>query len=199
MYKRIIIFSVLTFSIGIFGFKFKQTKQNKQPNILFILVDDWGNFDLSATGSNFYETPNIDKLYKQGMTFNQAYATYPRCVPSRYSIMTGSHPVRQGKDDSGVVGFHIENSTMSIGQAMKNAGYSTFYLGKWHLGGDEFAPINKGFDQTFAAGVAGGVSSHFAPYNKNFQALGGVPEAETAPIDNVENSPEGECLRRPSD
>lgn len=194
MKKRALFYSLIAISLVFFGFNSVNPSKKTKPNILFILVDDWGNFDLSATGSTFYETPNIDKLYKQGMTFNQAYATYPRCVPSRYSIMTGRHPARQGQDDSGVLGFHIENSTLSIGQAMKNAGYSTFYLGKWHLGGDEFAPINKGFEQTFAAGAAGGVSSHFAPYNRDFQSLGGVPEAETAPIDNVENAPEGECL-----
>ena len=194
MCKRILHFSIIAFSVAFFGFDFKKLAPKKKPNILFILVDDWGNFDLSATGSAFYETPNIDKLYKQGMRFNQAYATYPRCVPSRYSIMTGSHPVRQGQDDSGVVGFHINNPNISIGQAMKNSGYTTFFLGKWHLEGDEFAPLHKGFDQTFAAGAAGGVSSHFAPYNRDFQSLGGVPEAETAPIDNVENAPNGECL-----
>jgi len=168
--------------------------QKNKPNILFILVDDYGYFDLSATGSKFYETPNIDKLFKESLRFNKAYATYPRCVPSRYSIMTGSHPARKGQDDSGVVGFHLENETVSVGQAMKNAGYNTFYLGKWHLGGGEFAPDKKGFDEIFAAGAAGGVSSHFAPYNRDFQNLGGVPEAETAPIDNVENAPVGECL-----
>jgi arylsulfatase A-like enzyme len=194
MNKRIVFFSVIAFAMAIFGFNFKGLAPKKKPNILFILVDDWGNFDLSATGSTFYETPNIDKLYKEGMRFNQAYATYPRCVPSRYSIMTGSHPARQGQDDSGVLGFHIEKNNVSIGQAMKNSGYTTFYLGKWHLGGDEFAPTNKGFDQTFAAGAAGGVSSHFAPYNRDYQALGGVPEAETAPIANVETAPNGECL-----
>lgn len=194
MLKRFSVFAIITLSVGILGFIEKKNPQKSKPNILFILVDDWGHFDLSATGSTFYETPNIDKLYQQGMSFKQAYATYPRCVPSRYSIMTGSHPARQGQDDSGVVGFHIEGAKVSIGQAMKDAGYSTFYLGKWHLGGDEFAPINKGFDQTFAAGAAGGVSSHFAPYNKDFQSLGGVPEAETAPIDNVTNAPNGECL-----
>lgn len=165
-----------------------------KPNVLFILVDDWGYFDLAATGSRFYETPHIDVLYAEGMTFTQAYATYPRCVPSRYSIMTGTHPARFGQDDSGVVGFHIQAPTKSIGDAMKEVGYSTFYVGKWHLGGNEFAPIHRGFEATFAAGAAGGVSSHFAPYNRDFKALGGVPEAETAPIDQVENAPEGECL-----
>lgn len=173
----------------------RQTKSNAgKPNILFILVDDYGWRDLAVTGSSFYETPHMDKLFKQGMRFDQAYASYPRCVPSRYSIMTGSHPARRGQDDSGVVGFHIEAPAVTIGQAMKNNGYNTFYLGKWHLGGGEFAPVNRGFDQTFAAGAAGGVASHFAPYNEGFEGLGGVPEAEVAPIENVENAPKGECL-----
>lgn len=187
MTKKLLIFLFLIFTEFSYAQKVK-------PNILFILVDDYGYFDLSATGSKFYETPNIDRLFKESMRFNQAYATYPRCVPSRYSIMTGTHSARKGQDDSGVVGFHLEGQTTSIGQAMKQAGYHTFYLGKWHLGGNEYGPNNKGFDEIFAAGAAGGVSSHFAPYNRDFQNLGGVPEAETAPIDNVENAPEGECL-----
>ncbi|MFN8345396.1 MAG: sulfatase [Spirosomataceae bacterium] len=195
MLKRILLSTFLFSLLIVFGFRFRRSANApKKPNILFLLVDDYGYRDLSVTGSSFYETPHMDQLFRQGMRFNQAYATYPRCVPSRYSIMTGSHPARQGQDDSGVVGFHIDGPTVSIGQAMKNSGYNTFYLGKWHLGGNEFAPSHQGFDQTFAAGAAGGVSSHFAPYNRDFQALGGVPEAETAPIDNVDNAPNGECL-----
>lgn len=166
----------------------------EKPNILFILVDDYGWRDLSVTGSSFYETPHMDKLFRKGMMFTRAYASYPRCVPSRYSIMTGTHPARQGQDDSGVLGFHIKAPNVSIGTAMKNSGYNTFYIGKWHLGSGEYTPANRGFDVSFAAGGAGGVSSHFAPYNKNYTGTGGVPEAETAPVPDMDDAPEDECL-----
>ena len=68
----------------------------EKPNILFILADDLGYVDLSCTGSQVYETPNIDQLAKDGMIFNNAYASHPRCVPSRYSIFSGRIPSHDG-------------------------------------------------------------------------------------------------------
>jgi arylsulfatase A-like enzyme len=167
-----------------------KTANKGKPNILFILVDDFGWRDIAGTGSNFYETPNMDKLIAQGMTCTQAYASYPRCVPSRYSIMTGSYPARTataGKDE----GMHINTPNVSIGQAMKNSGYHTFYIGKWHLGGAEDIPSKKGFDQSIAAGGAGATSSHFAPYNQD--KTGKEPKKES-PITDLDDAPAGECL-----
>ena len=68
--------------------------QSKEPNILFFLVDDLGWYDLGFQGSKFYETPVIDSLSKRGMIFSSAYSSHPRCVPSRYGIMTGKYPAR---------------------------------------------------------------------------------------------------------
>jgi arylsulfatase A-like enzyme len=168
----------------------KAVASAKKPNILFILVDDFGWRDIAGTGSNFYETPNMDKLIAQGTTFTQAYASYPRCVPSRYSIMTGSYPARTataGKDE----GLRIAAPNVSIGQAMKNSGYHTFYIGKWHLGHADDIPSKKGFDQSIAAGGAGATASHFAPYNMD--KTGKEPKKE-APITDLDDAPEGECL-----
>jgi arylsulfatase A-like enzyme len=81
--------------IGIYG----QTVEKEGPNILFILVDDLGYHDLGFTGSRFYETPNIDKLASQGMTFTNAYAASPICSPSRAAIMTGKYPARLNLTD----------------------------------------------------------------------------------------------------
>lgn len=168
----------------------KTVSSAKKPNILFILVDDFGWRDMAGTGSTFYETPNMDRLMAQSMTFTQAYSSYPRCVPSRYSIMTGSYPARMatgGKDE----GLRIAEPNISIGQAMKNSGYHTFYIGKWHLGGAEDIPNKKGFDQSIAAGGAGATSSHFAPYNVD--KTGKEPKKE-APITDLDDAPAGECL-----
>ena len=98
-----------------------KSKQNKQaststsssisseakPNILIIHVDDLGYHDLSIYGSQIYQTPNIDALAKQSVQFTNAYANYPRCVPSRYAMMTGNYPVQNGDvpDD----GFKMDN------------------------------------------------------------------------------------------
>jgi arylsulfatase A-like enzyme len=168
----------------------KSVSASKKPNILFILVDDFGWRDIAGTGSTFYETPNIDRLITQGTTCSQAYSSYPRCVPSRYSIMTGSYPARtatSGKDE----GLHINVPNVSIGQAMKNSGYHTFYIGKWHLGGAEDIPSKKGFDQSVAAGGAGATASHFAPYN--LDKTGKEPKKES-PITDLDDAPVGECL-----
>jgi arylsulfatase A-like enzyme len=168
----------------------KSVSPAKKPNVLFILVDDFGWRDIAGTGSTFYETPNMDKLIAQGMTFTQAYASYPRCVPSRYSIMTGSYPARmaaKGGDEN----MRIAEPNVSIGQAMKNSGYHTFYIGKWHLGKADDIPSKKGFDQSIAAGGAGATSSHFAPYN--LDETGKEPKKE-APITDLDDAPEGECL-----
>lgn len=167
----------------------KSVKTTQKPNILFVLIDDFGWKDIAATGSNFYETPNIDKLISQGMIFNQAYSSYPRCVPSRYSIMTGLHPARvssKGNDES----LRIMLPKISIGQAMQNSGYHTFYLGKWHLGGADEIPSKKGFNQTIAASDAGAVASHFAPYNKDKTGK----EPNYPPIPDLDDAQEGECL-----
>jgi arylsulfatase A-like enzyme len=148
----------------------------KKPNILFILVDDYGWRDIASYGSNFYETPNMDKLVSQSLKFTQAYSTYPRCVPSRYSIMTGTHPARlkgDGEGKNGEEGFTVHSPNISIGQAMKDNGYKTFYIGKWHLGGEDKAPKGVGFDQSVAAGQAGATSSHFAPYNEKSNGSSG--------------------------
>jgi arylsulfatase A-like enzyme len=165
----------------------------KKPNILFILVDDYGWRDVAAYGSTFYETPNMDKLIGQSLKFTQAYSTYPRCVPSRYSIMTGSHPARlkgDGEGKDGEAGFTVHTPNISIGQAMKNNGYQTFYIGKWHLGGEDKAPNGVGFDQSIAAGQAGATSSHFAPYNEKSNGSSGKEK----PITDLDNAPKGEYL-----
>ncbi|MFY7899647.1 MAG: sulfatase-like hydrolase/transferase, partial [Chitinophagaceae bacterium] len=77
---------------------YAQQKSN-QPNIIVILVDDLGWADLSIYGSTFYETPNLDKLAKQGIRFTQNYATCPVCSPTRASLLTGKYPVKTGVTD----------------------------------------------------------------------------------------------------
>jgi len=171
----------------------KASAPAKQPNILMILVDDFGWRDIHAYGSSFYESPNMDKLIGESLKFTQAYSTYPRCVPSRYSIMTGSHPARlkgDGEGRDGEAGFTVHSPNISIGQAMKNAGYTTFYIGKWHLGGEDKAPGGVGFDQSVAAGQAGATSSHFAPYN----ITRGGTSGKEKPIPDLDDAPKDEYL-----
>lgn len=162
----------------------------ERPNILFILVDDFGARDLSCYGSALYETPNMDKLAASGAKFTQAYVAYPRCVPSRFAIMTGKLPARvQGVKDSP----HVEpGRDTTFGAAFKEAGYATFYCGKWHLGEGASNPDKVGYDTIVAAGAAGATRSHFAPYTKSQKEGGGHEEKDA--IVGLDDAPEGEYL-----
>src|SRR5690554_2315571 len=76
-----------------------EVRDLKRPNIIFLLIDDLGWRDLACYGSTFYETPHLDRLAREGMTFTQAYAAAPVCSPSRASILSGKYPARVGVTD----------------------------------------------------------------------------------------------------
>ena len=138
----------------------------RNPNILFILADDLGYHDLSCMGSEFYETPNIDKIGLEGMIFTDGHATCQVCSPSRASIMTGQFPARHGITDwigarSGIEWrehkryskllpaaylHNLPHAFTTLPEAMKEAGYLTFFAGKWHLGSEGSYPEDHGFD-----------------------------------------------------
>ena len=127
-----------------------------------ILIDDMGWKDLSACGSTFYESPNIDALMHSGMMFDNAYASCPVCSPSRASILTGKYPATVGVTDwidtSGechpVKGYlidapyikHLPHEEYNIAKCLKDNGYRTYHIGKWHLGTKEYYPECQGFD-----------------------------------------------------
>ena len=148
----------------------------KRLNFVFILLDDMGWSDLHCYGSTFYESPNVDRLAQQGMRFTQAYAACPVCSPTRASIQTGKYParvritnflkgVKSGKLLSAEYLDHLPLEEFTLGEAMKEGGYATGFIGKWHLGDRPFYPDSQGYDTI--AGVAGGMK-RFSPYkNKN--------------------------------
>lgn len=149
----------------------------KKPNVLIIIVDDLGFKDLSLNGSKLYQTPNIDLLANQGVNFQNAYASYPRCVPSRYALMTGTYPINEDHGSLSTV-----DANKSFVQTFNKAGYTSFYVGKWHLGSDQNSPKGIGFENSFAAGDAGGTDTHFYPFNVN--RVEGT-KGEKAPIADV--------------
>ena len=128
-----------------------------RPNIVFILADDLGYMDIGANNPNtFYETPNIDALARRGMRFTQGYSACCVCSPTRGSIMTGKYPPRFGITDfipgmrpgkllSAPNADHLPLAETTIAEALRDAGYATFFAGKWHLGGGEFYPGAQGF------------------------------------------------------
>src|SRR5437667_2518784 len=134
-----------------------EAARSQHPNILFILADDLGYMDIGANNpKTFYETPNIDGLAKEGMRFTQGYAACPVCSPTRGSILTGKYPPRFGVTDfiggnrTGKLkpppnANHLPLAEVTIAEALREAGYTNFFAGKWHLGDGEYSPNAQGF------------------------------------------------------
>ena len=149
----------------------------KKPNIIFILIDDMGWMDLGCYGSTFYETPNIDKLASEGMSFTNAYSTCPVCSPARASILTGKYPARlgltnylggkaKGKLIDAPCIDHLPLSEKSITTVLKENGYNTWHIGKWHLGGEKYYPVKHGFDISVGGCHWGSAfKGYFNPWN----------------------------------
>lgn len=151
-----------------------------RPNIVLILLDDLGWADLGCYGSTFHETPNIDRLAEQGVRFTDAYSASPVCAPTRAAIMTGKNPTRLGLDkmlppDRN----HLPLEEVTIAETLKEAGYATCFIGKWHLGGKDYYPDRQGFDDNLGGTEWPQPSSgYYSPYH----------------IDTLPEGPEGEYL-----
>jgi arylsulfatase A-like enzyme/lysophospholipase L1-like esterase len=189
--KNRILCIVFFTGITVFASAQKPVVKNKaaaKPNIVFFLIDDMGWKDVGYNGSSFYETPNIDRLAKEGMQFTNAYAACPVCSPTRASIMTGKYPAGMkttdwfgapqpeaaAKDKNWstkklLPASYIENlplEEVTIAETLKANGYATFISGKWHLGESEkYWPENQGFDINKGGYSKGHPESYFSPYN----------------------------------
>ncbi|MDF9834372.1 arylsulfatase A-like enzyme [Ereboglobus sp. PH5-5] len=137
-----------------------------RPNIVFILVDDLGISDIGAFGASFYETPNIDKLIARGMRFTNAYTPVAICAPARASAMTGKHPLKLGMWNHY---HHMPDNSVTVASRLKDAGYATWHVGKWHCGSpaNKTLPHDVGFDVNIAGWEAWAPASYFWPYKKN--------------------------------
>ncbi len=147
-----------------------------RPGIVFILIDDMGWRDLACTGSRFYESPNIDRLFAEGMSFTDAYATCPVCSPTRASILTGKYPAKVGITEWIGGDYHgkllsvpylhqLPQSERSLAHALRDEGYRTWHVGKWHLGGPGFYPEDHGFDVNIGGYEKGHPQAgYFSPY-----------------------------------
>ena len=101
---------------------FSSFSDAKKPNVLFILVDDFGAHDTSNDGSTFYETPNIDRLANEGVRYTQGYTPHPRCLPARYGVITGRFPARGGVP--GGKG-HLQPNDRTMAHSLRDGGYKT--------------------------------------------------------------------------
>ncbi len=138
-----------------------------KPNIVFILADDLGYTDLGCCGSQYYETPNIDRLASEGMRFTSGYTSAPNCAPTRAALMSGQYMPRTGVYTVGSINrfdwqsrplrpvdnvTKLDTQKTTVAEAMKNAGYVTGMFGKWHLGNDPaHHPRKQGFDEAIIA------------------------------------------------
>lgn len=147
---------VLLFSLPVSSFSQNPAKQ--KPNVIVILTDDQGSMDLNSYGAKDLYTPNMDRLAKEGTKFTQFYAGAPVCSPSRAALMTGKTNLRAGlpnnvpiperAEQSGQFGLPTEQVTMA--EMLKDNGYYTALIGKWHLGHrEENLPNAQGFDYFF--------------------------------------------------
>lgn len=184
----------------VFGFVATASAADK-PNIVFILADDLGWRDLSNEGSTFYESPHIDSIAAGGMKFTRGYATCQVCSPSRASILTGKYPTKHGittwigdrageawrgtgRHDSHLPAEYERNlraSEITLAEVLKDAGYKTFFAGKWHLGSQGSWPGDHGFQINQGGWDSGGPrGGYFSPWqNPN---LPSGPPGESLPI-----------------
>jgi arylsulfatase A-like enzyme len=139
----------------------ESTRTAARPNVVFILADDLGWSDLPSYGSREFLSPHLDAMAARGMRFTDAYAASPVCSPTRASIMTGRYPARihltnwiGQKGDSRSLA-HLPLSEVTIAEALKQAGYATGMVGKWHLGGPDYYPGKQGFDHAVGAPYGG--------------------------------------------
>ena len=163
--------------------------RDQPTNILFIMIDDLGWKDLGCQGADDYHTPNINRLAKQGMRFTDAYSAAPVCSPTRAAAMTGLAPARtevtnhipdrwafyQGRKLGPAVSKNqLEPQYVTIAERLKQQGYATAFIGKWHMAGTKWSaknriylPENQGFDLNIGGthmGGPGGKNSYFDPY-----------------------------------
>ncbi len=145
---KIQLYTILTVFLTYSFIGFTQDK----PNFLIIVADDLGYNDVGFTGSKEIETPNLDKLAKNGVIFNNGYVTHPYCGPSRAGLITGRYQARFGLEIN-LTNSHFDvhnglpTSEKTFADRLKTAGYSTGIIGKWHLGASHvFHPNNRGFD-----------------------------------------------------
>jgi len=140
--------------------------EGQQPNVILVYTDDQGSLDLNCYGSHDLQTPHLDRLASQGIRFTQMYAPSAICSASRAGLLTGRFPARAGvpgnvSSEQGHAG--MPTSEVTIAEMLKQAGYATGHVGKWHLGyTPETMPNGQGFDSSF--GHMGGCIDNYSHF-----------------------------------
>lgn len=160
----------------------KAPQRDAKPNVILFLVDDLGWSDVGCFGSSFYETPNIDRLASQGVKFDNAYAACHVSSPSRASIMTGRYPASINLTDwlpgrgnhpfqmllNNVTAQQLPVGEATIAETLRDNGYKTAIIGKWHVGTGEYGPLHRGFDVHIPGQYeVGWPRGYYYPFNMN--------------------------------
>ena len=175
----------------------------ERPNFVFLLVDDLGWSDLGIYGSDLHETPRIDQFASTAMRFTNAYAASPVCSPTRASIMTGKHPAKlhmtvwreaakrpplNRRLVPPVTADSLPHPELTVAEVLRDAGYITAHVGKWHLGTAEHYAQTQGFDYDIGGTLWGAPQTFFYPYG------GSGPFAGLRYVPHLEGGHEGEYL-----
>lgn len=191
--RRFIVAAMLLFGSG-------TALSAAPPNIIVIYADDLGYGDLGCYGSPTIRTPNLDKMASEGLRFTDFYSGAEVCTPSRAALLTGRYPLRSGMAGSRRVLFPnslggLPATEVTLAESLKDAGYATSHVGKWHLGIHEGSrPMDQGFDETFGL-----------PYSNDMDARPGLPKGSTGsptpPEDgwNVALIQNGKVIEQPAD
>lgn len=201
VYTPLIVFSLTSFACsllaGVNGACANEAvEKSTPPNVILIVVDDMGWMDLSCQGSDYYKTPNIDRIAQEGMRFTNGYAACAVCSPTRAALQTGRYPARIGvtdwirslfqrgklgtpeKNPTEYVGgknrkllcppnpFWMEHDEVTVAEVLGSHGYKTAYIGKWHLGDEAWYPPGQGYDENRGGCDYGQPPSYFDPYNQ---------------------------------
>ncbi|WP_291798497.1 sulfatase [Lutibacter sp.] len=166
--------------ITVYSCKSTTFEFTNKPNIIIFMVDDLGWTDLGSYGSDFYETPAIDKIATNGIRFTNAYSASSVCSPTRAAIMTGKYPARTKVTDW-IAGHnfpwaqlkvpqwkkYLDPNEITLPEYLKDKGYTTANIGKWHLGEEStYWPKHQGFDINKGGYAKGGPRGHyFSPYH----------------------------------
>ena len=195
------LFAILTLGFTVLAaLAVRETCEAAPLNFVFFLVDDLGRQDLSCEGSSFYETPNVDRIARSGMRFSNGYSACQVCSPSRAAIQVGKYPARvkitdyisprglnlpdKWKRNTPLLPAEYELqlplAETTIAEVLKQAGYRTFFAGKWHLGGVGFTPREQGYEINKGGHEYGTPpGGYFSPYRN--PALEDGPVGEELP------------------
>lgn len=179
-----LIFTFILYAVGFLlasSYIVHAQETRPKPNFIILFVDDLGETDVGSYGNEFIETPNIDRLAAQGMSWTHAYSAAPICSPSRAALLTGKNPARihftghitaigrhRHPENSRIIPpndlMFIPKDEVLLPEAIAPAGYKSISIGKWHVGPQGYWPTDMGFDENVAGWTHGSPPTHFFPY-----------------------------------